>query len=162
MEKEAILAQTLSGMLSSPTLLHCPQLALGDVFFFTFDKNSHERRCFRHFFGWGIGRGHLQHHFKLSWARITFLITENWLFEDQNDPQKWPILTLKWPKNRSFWGSFLISKSQFSVIRNVILAHNSSKWCLRCPLPIPHPKKGENIAFHAIFCRTLGCMSKNQ
>ena len=130
--------------------------------FFTFNKKSYEKRCFRLVFGWGIDRGHLQHHFKLSWARIAFLITENWLFEVQNDPQNDLFFGHFKVKISHFCGSFWSSKSQFSVIRNEILAHNSSKWCLRCPLPIPHPKKGENIAFHAIFCRTLGCMSKNQ
>ena len=52
-----------------------------------------------------------------------------------------------------FWGSFWTSKSQFSVIKIAILAHNSLKWCRRCPLSIPTRKHGEKIAFHAIFCQ---------
>ena len=139
-------------------LLPAPQLV---DWFFDMHPNVRQniawKAMFSPFFGWGIGRGHLKHHFELLWARITFLITENWLFEIKNDPQNDLFFGHFKVKIGHFWGSFWSSKSRFSVIRNEILAHNSSKWCLRCPLPIPHPKTGRK---HRISCDFLSNVKK--
>ena len=51
-------------------------------------KNSHERRCFRPDFRWGIGRGDHKLFIDILCVRIAFLITENWIFEIRKTSKK--------------------------------------------------------------------------